>query len=151
MLKPSLRWPRFPPSWLWITIRPNSHCSKGVDPGPHRELIAHQQIHLRQMANFGQNRWLWRYLTQRTWRLEMEAEAFAVQLAIIEQIFEPKATHAPLVSACNALSDWPCLWCAPSADDARLAIEVAKAGPSAVDRAHVKTAVNTYKAIQETK
>ena len=45
------------------------------------DVLPHEMCHVRQMRSDGWLRWLWRYYGSRHWRLEYEAEAYAVSVA----------------------------------------------------------------------
>lgn len=45
------------------------------------DVLPHEMCHVRQMRSDGWLRWLWRYYGSRRWRLEYEAQAYAVSVA----------------------------------------------------------------------
>jgi len=62
-------------------------------------LLAHEAVHCRQMREQGTLRFIWRYLTSRRHRLQMEVEAYQVQLA-----HDPR--RLPAVAAALARGYW---------------------------------------------
>lgn len=57
-----------------------------------RPLIAHETVHAAQMTKHGTWRFWWHYITDSKFRLEMELEAYRVQLAMAPQSLERVAT-----------------------------------------------------------
>jgi hypothetical protein len=48
-----------------------------------QDLIVHEQEHFKQQKKYGLKNWVKRYLNEKSFRLEMEKEAYLVQLASI--------------------------------------------------------------------
>jgi hypothetical protein len=65
---------------VWVTIYPNIYYPEGINPNLEPEIIAHENVHLKQQNDYGKWRWLWRYLTSKSFRLDQEAKAIAVEI-----------------------------------------------------------------------
>lgn len=64
------------------------------------DLIIHEQTHFRQQEKYGMANWVKRYLNEKSFRLEMEKEAYIAQL---ESIKDPGLRTAVRKDSINAL------------------------------------------------
>lgn len=75
-----------PVRWLPKTAQAMTVCPWLILILPARKedqaLIAHEMVHVRQQAATGWLAWWWRYLTDESFRLDQELEAYRVQLAM---------------------------------------------------------------------
>jgi hypothetical protein len=120
-LKPRPWWLFWLPSWFWITLSPTIYHPKGVHPGQWPEIVAHERVHLRQQgAAASLWRWYLRYATSRAFRLAMEVEAIAEELAVVKWRNSPEAWERSLDEWAEALASWTYLWAARNELHARL-------------------------------
>lgn len=122
------------PKPKWFAVGTDDSCvvffkqiwvGSALWPDPPREVIAHARVHLLQQLHCGQWKWLLRWLFSKKWRLQYEAEGFAVQVKL-----NPQA----LTGAVVALSGPRYRHCAsPEEAQARIEAEVAKLGRNLYD------------------
>jgi hypothetical protein len=107
----------------WFLIGGNNMCvtlfghiwvPKSMWPNPPSCLIEHEKIHLRQQAEVGWTKWIWRYLTSRKWRLNYEAEGYALQAKLCPEDYP---------YAINVLCGWKYFWAARSLEEAKAAVD----------------------------
>lgn len=70
----------FVPHNVWVTIYPNIYYPCDSNPSLESEIVAHEKVHLKQQSEYGLLKWMWRYFTNKTFRLDQEAKAMAVEL-----------------------------------------------------------------------
>jgi hypothetical protein len=70
----------FVPRNAWVTIYPNIYYPEGTDIKLEPEIITHEKVHLKQQSEYGLLKWLWRYFTNKSFRLDQEAKAMAIEL-----------------------------------------------------------------------
>ena len=51
-------------------------------------LLWHERTHVRQQKRWGTAYWYWKYITSKSFRLEAEAEAYAVELLYIPEVYQ---------------------------------------------------------------
>ena len=65
----------------WVTIYPNIYYPKGLNPDTKPYIIKHELVHIKQQSDYGKWKWLWRYVTNKAFRLDQEAKAIAVEIS----------------------------------------------------------------------
>ena len=65
--------------YAWMTFTPVIYFGDTPD-GEYNASLAHEQTHIRQQEAMGQWKWLWRYFTNATFRLDQEAEGYAAEI-----------------------------------------------------------------------
>ncbi len=82
MLKEKPFWLKlFTSRTVWVTIYPNIYYPETIgDPIYEKEIVIHENVHLKQQSQYGKCKWLWRYVTNKDFRLQQEAEAMAVEV-----------------------------------------------------------------------
>ncbi len=111
------------PWWLfwigagrWVTVAPHIYHPRDItEPQDHPSIIAHERVHLRQQQEapslLG---WLWRYCTNRAFRLQQEAEAVAVEIATDD----PRRADRIRTIYAVYLSGFAYLWAARTSEQA---------------------------------
>ncbi len=66
--------------WQWVTIWPHIYRPSDRLPEHYPAIVIHEQVHLAQQASVNRWRWIWTYLMNRRFRLEMEARAIAAEV-----------------------------------------------------------------------
>lgn len=124
-LKPLPRWvSRLLPSGTWVTLSPTIYHPRDVDPAAYPHVILHEHVHLRQQAS-GLLWWLLQYVLSRKFRLEAEAEAYAVEIKSLPEEAQP----ARLAEATQLLSGVLYFRCAGSASEAETRINLWRQRP----------------------
>ena len=81
MLKEKPWWLKiFVPRNAWVTIYPNIYYPDSDNPKLEKEIVTHENVHLKQQSEYGLLKWMWRYFTNKAFRLDQEAKAMAVEL-----------------------------------------------------------------------
>lgn len=84
MIKPKPLWLRaITPRGTWVTIYPHIYYPESViDPNLeiYKDVIVHEQTHLRQQKKMGLEEWMIRYLRDSEFRVDQECEATAHQI-----------------------------------------------------------------------
>lgn len=81
MLKEKPWWLKiFVPRNAWVTIYPHVYYPENDNPTLEVEIVIHENVHLKQQSEYGLYKWLWRYFTNKAFRLDQEAKAMAVEL-----------------------------------------------------------------------
>ena len=84
MIKPKPTWLRaITPRGTWVTIYPHIYYPESViDPNLaiYKDIVIHEQTHLRQQTEMGLEKWMIRYLTDPGFRVDQECEAVANQI-----------------------------------------------------------------------
>ena len=130
MLKQHPWWLFWLPSRFWITLSPNIYYPKGENPNYYPAIIAHESVHLKQQSSGNLLKWYLKYVFSRKFRLQMEAEAYAVEVKYQLEAFpwDPAFSDRVLVCAARSLAKWSYMWAAKSQEAAEAAIraELAK-------------------------
>ena len=100
----------------WVTIYP--HVYTDENPVDYPQIVTHENVHLHQQRTYGKWKWLWRYITNKSFRLDQEAEAIVLELAQLEEPYR----HNRHTFYCKALSSKTYFWCARTVEHAALAI-----------------------------
>jgi hypothetical protein len=80
-LKPKPWWLRiFTAPYQWVTIFPHIYHPSTLDPNQFPALVEHEMVHLKQQSTCNRWSWLWAYLTQPDFRLQVEAPAIAAEV-----------------------------------------------------------------------
>ena len=119
MLKPRPWWLFFIGSSRWVTLYPNIYYPNYLsNEYEHLEIIKHEQVHLEQQKT-GLATWFLKYIFNRKFRLDQEAEAIAAELLSLSNV----ETRAYLLNSyCIYLSNSSYFWAARSSEEARVAI-----------------------------
>ena len=82
MLKPKPQWlQRITPAGTWVTLAPHIyHPTYVTKPELYPDIIAHEEVHIRQQTAMGLKVWLTRYMVDKTFRMHQECEATAAQI-----------------------------------------------------------------------
>jgi hypothetical protein len=81
MLKEKPWWLKiFVPRNAWVTIYPNIYYPDSDNPALEHEIVVHENVHLKQQSEYGLFKWMWRYFTNKAFRLDQEAKAMAVEI-----------------------------------------------------------------------
>ena len=82
MLKPKPSWlQRVTPSSAWVTIAPHIYYPDHVkDPTLYPDIIAHEEVHIKQQEAMGLTVWMTRYFGDRLFRMDQECQAAAAQI-----------------------------------------------------------------------
>jgi hypothetical protein len=72
----------FVPRNAWVTIYPNIYYPDCDNPNLEPEIVVHENVHLKQQSQYGLYKWLWRYFTNKAFRLDQEVKAMAVELLV---------------------------------------------------------------------
>jgi len=82
MLKPKPKWlQRVTPSGTWVTLAPHIYYPTYITkPELYPDIIAHEEVHVRQQTAMGLKKWLSRYLVDKEFRMHQECEAAAAQV-----------------------------------------------------------------------
>ncbi len=125
VLKPRPWWLFWIGAGRWVTVAPHVYHPKDTtDPQRHPSIIAHEKVHLRQQQEAPSLRgWLWRYCTNRAFRLQQEAEAVAVEIAT----GDPRRADRLRTRYATYLSGFAYLWAARTPRHALTAIRRAEA------------------------
>lgn len=76
----------------WVTLGTTIYHPDGVDLERSAPIILHEAIHATQQRKYGVVRWLWRYITDRSFRLAQEVEGIATEI-----IFSDRAARQGLI------------------------------------------------------
>lgn len=106
------------PPWIWITWSPNVYHPVDLDPEQFPGVQAHERVHLAQQEGH-RGRWLWRYVTRRSFRLHQEAQGIAVEILAARDPIQQRSILESYVEALAGRSYW---WAAESPAEARAAI-----------------------------
>lgn len=74
--------------WLapyqWLTFSPATYAPEAYWAAPASAawppIVAHEAVHIRQQEAMGRWRWLWRYLTDKDFKLDQEAQGIAAEV-----------------------------------------------------------------------
>ncbi len=66
-------------SGRWVTTCPWINVPKGVDPLYYSWIVKHETVHLEQQKAVGFWKWLWKYYSNRAFRLDQEAAGAAAE------------------------------------------------------------------------
>jgi hypothetical protein len=99
----------------WITIYPNIYHPEYIDLAKYQPVINHENVHLRQQEYMGLYKWLFKYIVSRSFRLDQEVEAIAVELKSY-----PSIPYGLLDAYAEDLSDSAYMWAASSKQEAVL-------------------------------
>ena len=77
-LKPKPWWLFFTGPGVWVTLSPNIYQPRGAAYS--ERIVQHELVHLHRQRALGLGRWLFRYVTSRSFRLSEEAMAFKHEL-----------------------------------------------------------------------
>ena len=81
LLKPRPAWSDiFIGSNRWVSWKYDIYYPKDVDPAQWQAIIRHENVHINRQIEFGFYNWLFKYITSRSFRLDEEARAIAVEL-----------------------------------------------------------------------
>lgn len=82
MLKPKPLWlQQVTPSNTWVTIAPDIYYPTYIkDPSLYPDVIAHEEVHIRQQESMGLSIWMARYFGDRLFRMDQECQAAAAQI-----------------------------------------------------------------------
>lgn len=84
------------PNPTWVTIYPNIYAPfvpNITTPTVWKAIVEHELVHIRQQKEMGLLKWLFKYLSNKKFRLDQEVEAFIQQLK-----FEPVGHHERLIN-----------------------------------------------------
>lgn len=113
----------FTAPWTWVTIYPYIYRPAHLDPVNFQGVIAHEKVHLERQAA-GRWRWLWRWFTDRQFRLDEEVLGMAAEIRWCSSAVEQMAI---LNSYAFDLASSRYLHAAPSVEVAkRLLLEAAR-------------------------
>ena len=119
--KPKPWWLRIITPGCWVTITPYIYIPDNLNPNLYPATVAHETTHLAQQIATGKWWWLVKYLLFRSYRLDQEAQAIAVEVSLTS------ASKRPQVIASYAIdlsSRWY-WWAASSPEKATVAINLA--------------------------
>ena len=126
MLTPRPWWLIWLPANAWMTLTPRIFFPAGIDPTLFPEIVAHEEVHIRQQAD-GLTWWVVRYLFSRSFRLQAEAEGYAAEIHYLSSHGAQQAANDATDNAVNELSGPGYCWAASSPMDALEAINEALA------------------------
>lgn len=78
-LAPKPWWLFWYPRKTWVTWNGTVYHPRGVDPSTKPHFLTHEAVHVRQQSQMGRWTFLWKYVTDKSERLDLEAEAFAAE------------------------------------------------------------------------
>ena len=107
------------PASAWVTIHPNIYYPEGTVVTDWPDIIAHENVHLSQQEKMGRFLWLFRYFTNRSFRLDQECEAIVAELFNMPPHMDKDWR---MKSYAELLSTRYYFWAAPSRNDALIAI-----------------------------
>jgi hypothetical protein len=87
------------------------------DPESRPDLIAHETVHLKQQNAMGRNKWLWKYITSRAFRLDQEGDAI-----IVEALSTPQRRYEYVIEDYAELLSSSTYWWAASSESAAKAV-----------------------------
>lgn len=100
----------------WVTTYPHINLPNNTDPAKFPWIVAHESVHLRQQKATGLWKWLWKYYTSRTFRLDQEAEGAAAEY--LEQVRENRNATQVLQNYAEFYTSIAYLWAAKSQTEA---------------------------------
>lgn len=109
----------FTPASAWVTIYPNIYHPQGLIPSEWPDIIAHESIHLSQQEKTGRFKWLFKYFTNKSFRLDQECEGIVAELFNLPPHFDKDWR---MKSYAELLSGRYYFWAASSRVDALNAI-----------------------------
>lgn len=65
---------------VWVTFYPWINVPPGLDPASRPEICIHENVHLVHQASIGRFTWLWKYFTDRSFRLLEECSGIAAEV-----------------------------------------------------------------------
>ena len=66
--------------WQWVAIDPKIYYPLRLDPLKYPAVIEHEKVHLHQQRSTGKFKWLFKYITNKNFRLDQEMEPIAIEL-----------------------------------------------------------------------
>lgn len=87
-----LRWVTAPGTW--VTLAPTIYHPAHMLPQDFPALVAHETVHLQHQESLGKWLWLWRWFTNRSFRLFVEVDGIAAEV-----LATPPALREQLVKA----------------------------------------------------
>ena len=100
----------------WVTTYPWINVPKDVDPYYYSWITAHETVHLVQQKDMGLYKWLWKYFTNRAFRLDQEAAGAAAEYwALIKATRIPSQDWVNRYAQEYANSSY--FWCAKSVEE----------------------------------
>ena len=102
MLKPRPWWLWWLSETTWMTIDESIYHPRNIDPTKFPWLVAHEEVHVKQQEEIGWVIWIYKWLTDKNFRLTQEAAGIAKELSIsgqspdwyIEQLCGPMYRYA---------------------------------------------------------
>ena len=112
-------WLGFIPQGYWVTLRPNIYYPATVpDPTAYPNVIAHECVHIWQQNQGNFLWWLVRYVCVPSFRLKMEAAAYAAEADACAKWGDHALANTTVEQAAAALASWKYLWAASSESEA---------------------------------
>jgi len=121
MLKIRPWWLFFIPAGNWVTLSPWIYYPAGTDPAKYPNVVAHEHVHLQEQAG-GLLAWVLHYLASRSYRLDMEARAYAAESQCCRALGDSDLAASTITQAASALASWSYLWAASTPAQAEAAI-----------------------------
>lgn len=73
----------FTDAGIWVTIYPWVNVPVGIKPESRPEICLHENVHLERQREMGVWKWLWRYFTDRRFRLDEECMGIAAEVMVL--------------------------------------------------------------------
>jgi hypothetical protein len=104
----------------WVTIYPYINLPRDRDPNDYPWVVAHESVHIKQQGDMGLWKWLWKYFTNRAFRLDQEAEGVVAEYQA--QVSENRNASMVFPNYASALSSIDYFWAARSTEEAMEAL-----------------------------
>ena len=105
----------------WVTVYPYINLPSDTNPSDFPWIVAHESVHLKQQQAMGVGKWMWRYFTDRAFRLDQEAAGAVAEYK--EQVAENRNADHVLLNYADDFASSAYFWAASSPEAAMTVIK----------------------------